>query len=232
MPARVKSISGYRREALATGWELCSTPPDAFSGPDELSRAPLNWVSACAPSTAAQCLRAANLWSLDAAPRRFDAEDWWYRVRFTAPPRAPNEALVLGFEGLATVADVWLNGQPLLSSDNMFLAHERLIGEPLTGASELVIRFRALDRLLEAKRPRPKWRAPMVENQQLRWYRTTLLGRTPGWSPPAAAVGPWRPVWIETRARVCVTDLVVRTGVEGTKGWIEVAGPIASATPR
>ena len=226
MPARVKSISGYRREALAAGWELCSTPPDAFSGPDELSRAPLDWVRADAPSTAAQCLRAANLWSLDTAPRRFDSEDWWYRLRFTTPARAPHEELALGFEGLATVADVWLNGQPLLSSDNMFLAHEKIIGDPLTGESELVIRFRALDRLLEAKRPRPKWRAPMVENQQLRWYRTTLLGRTPGWSPPAAAVGPWRPVWIETRARVRVTDLVVHTGVEGTIGWIEVAGTI------
>jgi beta-mannosidase len=226
MPARVKSIAGYRREALATGWELCSTSPDALSSPDELSRAPLDWVRAHAPSTVAECLRAANLWSLDAAPRRFDAEDWWYRVRFTAPARAPDEELVLGFDGLATVADVWLNGQPLLSSDNMFLAHERIIDAPLAGENELVIRFRALDRLLEAKRPRPKWRAPMVENQQLRWYRTTLLGRTPGWSPPAAAVGPWRPVWIETRVRVRVTDLVVRTGVDGTKGWIEVAGTI------
>jgi beta-mannosidase len=226
MPARVKSIAGYRREALATGWELCSTPPDAFSGPDELSRAPLDWVRGHAPSTAAECLRAADLWSLDGAPRRFDAEDWWYRVRFTAPPRAPDEELVIGFDGLATVADVWLNGQPLLHSDNMFLAHERVLDAPLAGENELVIRFRALDRLLEAKRPRPKWRAPMVENQQLRWHRTTLLGRTPGWSPPAAAVGPWRPVWIETRARVRVTDLVIRTGIDGTKGWIEVAGTI------
>jgi beta-mannosidase len=226
MPARVRSIAGYRREALATGWELCSTPPDAFSGPDELLRTPLNWVRGHAPSTVAECLRAANLWSLDAAPRRFDADDWWYRVRFTVPPRAPDEEVVIGFDGLATVADVWLNGQPLLHSDNMFLAHERVLDASLVGENELVIRFRALDRLLEAKRPRPKWRAPMVENQQLRWYRTTLLGRTPGWSPPAAAVGPWRPVWIETRARVRVTELVVRTGVDGTKGWIEVAGTI------
>jgi beta-mannosidase len=147
-------------------------------------------------------------------------------VRFTAPPRAPDEELVIGFDGLATVADVWLNGQPLLHSDNMFLAHERVLDAPLAGENELVIRFRALDRLLEAKRPRPKWRAPMVENQQLRWHRTTLLGRTPGWSPPAAAVGPWRPVWIEIRARVRVTDLVIRTGIDGTKGWIEVAGTI------
>jgi beta-mannosidase len=226
MSARVKSIAGYRREPLTAGWELCSTPPDAHSSPDELSRARLDWLPVHAPATAAECLRAANLWSLDAAPRRFDAEDWWYRLRFSAPSRAPHEELVLGFDGLATVAEVWLNGQPLLSSDNMFLAHERVIDAALPGENELVIRFRALDRLLEAKRPRPKWRAPMVENQQLRWFRTTLLGRTPGWSPPAAAVGPWRPIWVETRTRVRVTDLVLRTGVDGSKGWIEVTGTI------
>jgi beta-mannosidase len=108
----------------------------------------------------------------------------------------------------------------------MFVAHERRIEPTPGGEHELLIRCRALDRLLEAKRPRPKWRAPMVENQQLRWFRTTLLGRTPGWSPPAAAVGPWRPVWLETRTRVRATDLVVRTGADGAKGWIEVAGTI------
>jgi beta-mannosidase len=173
-------------------------------------------------------LRAANLWSLDAAQRRFDAEDWWYRVRFAPPPCAPNEELVLGFDGLATVADVWLNGVPLLSSDNMFVAHERVLDAVLPAENELIIRFRALDRLLEAKRPRPKWRAPMVENQQLRWFRTTLLGRTPGWSPPAAAVGPWRPVWLESRVRVRVSDLNLHTSIDGTTGWLEVG---CSVTP-
>jgi beta-mannosidase len=228
MPASVKSITGHRRQALTTGWELCSTPPDTHRSPEDLARAPSQWLSAHAPATAAACLRAANLWSLDAPPRRFDAEDWWYRLRFSAPLRESHEELVLGFDGLATVADAWLNGVPLLSSDNMFLAHERVIDAPLSGANELIIRFRALDRLLEAKRPRPKWRAPMVENQQLRWFRTTLLGRTPGWSPPAAPVGPWRGVWLETRAAIRVPSLVVRSGVEGATGWVEVTATLES----
>ena len=228
MPARVNSIAGHSHEALAAGWEICSTPPGALSGPKEVSQAPLQWLPAHAPSTAAACLRAAGLWSLDTAPQRFDAQDWWYRLRFTAEPPAPDTALVLGFDGLATVADVWLNGAPLLTSDNMFLAHECRIDRPLAGTNELLIRFRALDVLLEAKRPRPKWRAPMVENQQLRWFRTTLLGRTPGWSPPAAAVGPWRAVWLERRTRLELTRLDLRTGVEGAQGWVEVG---TSLTP-
>jgi beta-mannosidase len=225
-PARVKSIAGHRRELLRAGWELCSTAPDAICGPEELSRAALQWLPAHAPSTAAACLRSAKTWSLDAPTRRFDAEDWWYRARFPAPSREPHEELVLGFDGLATVADVWLNGTPLLTSDNMFLAHERVLDAPLRPDNELVIRFRALDKQLEARRPRPKWRAPMVENQQLRWFRTTLLGRTPGWSPPAAAVGPWRAVWLETRARVRLTDLALHTGVDGVHGWVDIAATI------
>ncbi len=228
MPSRVKSIAGHRRQQLTAGWEICSTPPDAYANPEVLSRATLTWVAAFAPSTVAACLRAANLWSLDAPPRRFDAEDWWYRLRFTAPPRAAHEEIVLGFDGLATVADVWLNGALLLSSDNMFLAHERVLDALQPGENEIVIRFRALDRLLEAKHPRPRWRAPMVENQQLRWFRTTLLGRTPGWSPPAAAVGPWRAVWLETRARLRLDDIELRTGVDGTRGWVDVRCSITS----
>jgi beta-mannosidase len=229
MPARVKSIAGHRRQSLTAGWELCSTPPDSCHDPEQLSRARPTWLAAQAPSTAASSLRATGQWSLDAPARRFDAEDWWYRLRFPAPTRAGGEEIVLGFDGLATVADVWLNGAPLLSSDNMFVAHERVLPTPLPAENELLIRFRALDRLLEAKRPRPKWRAPMVENQQLRWFRTTLLGRTPGWSPPAAAVGPWRPVWLETRAHVRLDDLQLRTLVEGSAGRVEVSCCITGA---
>ena len=168
MPSRLKSLTGHQRQLLAAGWELCSTPPGAYDHPDTLRRAPVAWIAARAPSTAAECLRAAQLWSLDGPPRRFDAEDWWYRVNFVRPQQRPHERLVLGFDGLATVADVWLNGEPLLSSSNMFVAHERPVDERLREANELVIRFHGLDRLLQAKRPRPKWRTPMVDNQQLR----------------------------------------------------------------
>jgi beta-mannosidase len=222
MPTRVKSIAGHQRQLLTEGWQLCSAPPGAYDGPEALRRASLVWVAALAPSTAAGCLRAAKLWSLDAPTRRFDSEDWWYRVRFARPQQRPREELVLGFDGLATVADVWLNGEPLLSSDNMFVAHEQAVDGRLRDENELVIRFHALDRLLEAKRPRPKWRAPMVENQQLRWFRATLLGRTPGWSPPAAPVGPWRPVWLERRGRLRLANLSMRTGIQGGAGWVEV----------
>ena len=214
MRGRERRITGHGAEALTTGWELASCPPGSIERPDQLHSS-LDWISCPRPMTAAAALRAAGRWSLDGPPRRFDAEDWWYRTRFGADPAASGEQLWLCFDGLATVADVWLNGHPLLSSVGMFTGHERRVDTLLRPDNDLIIRFRALDGLLSARRARPRWRAPMVENQQLRWFRSTLLGRTPGWSPPAAAVGPWREVRLERRRGVIVDDIRLRATPEG-----------------
>ena len=169
-------VTGHERTVLAEGWQLASGA---------------EWIPARVPTTAAAALRAAGRWSFDAAPPvRFDGAEWTWRTRVRGAPTAPGEETVLCLDGIATVADVLWNGECLLKSDDMFVAHEARV--TLTGDDELVLRCHALDPLLAAKRPRPRWRAPMIEHQQLRWHRTTLLGRTPGWSPPAPPVGPWR----------------------------------------
>ena len=215
MNGRVRSVGGHERVAI-TRWQVCSTAPGATT---EGAR----WIDAAAPEggglTAAAALRAAGAWSLDGAARRFDAEDWWFRATLPDVARGDGEELALTFGGIATLADVWLDGQPLFSSDNMFVGHERVIER---GGGELLIRCRALDAALGAKRPRPRWRAPMIENQQLRWFRTTLLGRTPGWSPPAQAVGPWRPVVLERRRGVAIDHLAMGAFVVDNVGRVRV----------
>jgi len=174
--------------------------------------------------TVAAALRTLGTWSLDSPTRRFDAEDWWYRASFPRPARSPTHTSVLGFDGLATLADVWLNGHHLLRSDNMFLAHECHVDEYLQDENRLLLRFKSLDAHLQQKRPRPLWRTPMIEHQQLRYVRTTLLGRTPGWSPPAAAVGPWRPVWLDIRsAGGAQCEMSIRTELPDLRGDVGVA---------
>ncbi len=47
-------------------------------------------------------------------------EDWEYRTRFDVAPEILNKKnLILQFEGLDTYADVYLNGEKILSADNM-----------------------------------------------------------------------------------------------------------------
>lgn len=221
MRGTIRGITDHHRKRLTSEWEFCSTAPDSATSPTALAAAAPAWRSTHVPNTAAGSLRDRGEWSLSAPARRFDADDWWYRCRFAAAEAAADERLVLGFDGLAVVAEAWLNGEPLLTSDNMFRAHE----VPLSGLApqnELLLRFRSLDHSLTAKRPRPRWKAPMIENQQIRWFRTTVLGRTPGWSPPAAAVGPWRDVWIERRKAVELSNITVRAGLQGEQGLLDL----------
>src|SRR5260221_14517433 len=119
MSGRVRSCSSHRRELLADQWEMVQGEPDGRSSTAPHDR---RWLSATVPGTVASVLRDAALWNFDSPSRAFDAEEWWFRRRFDAEPGAPGARLVLGLDGLATLAEVWLNGKLLCQSDNMFLA--------------------------------------------------------------------------------------------------------------
>ncbi|MHC9085862.1 glycosyl hydrolase 2 galactose-binding domain-containing protein [Luteimonas sp. RIT-PG2_3] len=211
---RLRDIGCNRRVRLDRDWQVAAAP--AGSRLEDVDA--LAWIPAQVPGTAASALRAAGAWSWD-EQRPFDGEDFWWRVRIEggAPISGP---AVLGLDGLATLADVWLDRRHVLASDNMYLAHE--IALTLDGTHELLIRCRALAPELAARRPRPRWRVPMIEHTQLRWFRTSLLGRTPGWSPPCPAVGPWRPVWLEQR-RLEARDLRLDARVVDGAGVVEVS---------
>ena len=170
--------------------------------------------------TAAAALRAAGRWDLN-HPRDFDADDWWYRCRFAAPD--PETRCRLHFEGLATVADAWLNGTHILRSESMFVATAIDVRGILGADNELVLRFHALGPLLAVRRPRPSWRTGLVVHQQLRWHRTTLLGRIPAWCPPVAPVGPWRPILLESAGSLRVEEADVHVELDGDDGVVRVS---------
>ncbi|HJQ60703.1 MAG TPA: glycoside hydrolase family 2 protein, partial [Vineibacter sp.] len=110
-------MSNRRVVPLDAGWELAATAPDAVAVPAELANTG-GWIKAAVPGTAAQALRDAGQWALT-APTPLHDRDFWYRTRFSG-----EGARTLRLHGLATLAEVWLNGERLLRSDNMFLAHE------------------------------------------------------------------------------------------------------------
>ncbi len=222
--ARLLAIGGYAEQPLTEGWEIASTASGAADDPTKVAALGLEWIAAQVPGTAASALRRAKTWDLD-TPRNFDAEDWWFRCRFasTSSSSGANATKVLKLGGLATIADVWLNGVHLLHSENMFVAHEVDATAALRDDNELVLRFRSLKTALEQKRPRPRWKTRLVEHQQLRWFRTTVLGRMPGWSPMVAAVGPWREITLESRTAVVVDAAEITTRIDGADGVASVA---------
>jgi beta-mannosidase len=178
----------------------------------------LAYFDAEVPGTAAGAVRSAGGEVMD---WDYDAHDWWYRTTFDASPDTGPVRLLA--EGLATVADVWLNGEHVLHSENMFVRHDVALPS-LAAENELVIRFAALTPVLALRRPRPRWKVARLVSQNLRWLRTSLLGRLNGWTPTPAPVGPWRGVQIVLAGQPRVVDArISSTYVAATSyGSIEV----------
>jgi beta-mannosidase len=196
-------------------WEMGQAPTDGAARPDSAT----DWIPAVAPGTVAGALHAAGR----PVPADLDAGDWWYRARFEGGSVPGRERTMLALDGLATVADVYLNGQPVLSNESMFAEHRVDVTSLLAQDNALEICFRALaPRLAAPRRPRARWRTRLVSSGNLRFYRTMLMGRAPGFAPGPAVVGPWRSVRLLDAGRPAFTQLRIDTSVDGAQGIIRV----------
>ena len=213
--------------ADAITWSLAGSPAGQIKTPSGLEDRTLQWFDAPVPGTVARALEAAGKWDLESHVD-LDASDWWYRGSFRHVPNLSTRS-VLRFGGLATLTDVWLNDELILSADNMFREYAVDVTGRLRDHNELVLCFRSLTAALAIRRPRPRWKTKVVSDQQLRWFRTTLLGRIPGWSPPVAPVGPWRAISVERRGPGSLVDVDLRAFVDGRSGVVDVSAWVAHA---
>ena len=196
---------------IESGWRLFASAPDAWSTPDVIpANAPS--IAATAPGTVAGALRANG--ALDcAAPEELDDRDWWFITNIEG-----NGAHVLCFDGLATIAEVFLDGAPLFQSENMYVSHEAAVD--LDGTHELSICCRAHAPRFARPGKRARWRPKLASPQTLRFHRATFLGRMGGWQPPIHAIGPWRPVSLRKAGpRVVKADLTAR--IDGADGVLD-----------
>lgn len=170
---------------LGGDWHCLSTPAGAVGTPARLPAT--GWVEARLPGTVAAARQAAGL----AASSDTHAQDHWFRHETIFPQGAG-----LVCQGLATLAELWLDDTLLARSSSMF---QPLDVPTLPVSGRLSLCFRALRPHLSARgRARPaRWRGRLAENEALRTLRTTLLGHMPGWHPAVPVIGPYRPILLE-----------------------------------
>ncbi|HLW96114.1 MAG TPA: hypothetical protein VKS25_12115 [Solirubrobacteraceae bacterium] len=215
---------------MSDGWQVAACPGGERVAAGSIGA--LEWSQAQVPGTVCGPFG----WDVDAAS--VDACDWWYRCAFEAKAAEPREQVVLVFEGLATLAEVYLNGRLVLESESMFEVSHVDIGSLLEPLNELAICFRALaTRLAEPRRPRARWRSAVVADQGLRFERTMLIGRATGFASGPPVVGPWRPVRLERHRVLGVESLELRPRLRDDGSGVltiaarlrEIAGEIEAA---
>lgn len=115
---------------LADGWKVCDFEPGAglAAGAHLTQHAIDDWLDVPVPGDVHRVLIAANRIpdpfydQNETACGWMEQREWWYRVVVDDPsePAAPDERLMLTFEGLDTFATVYLNGSELGEHHNMF----------------------------------------------------------------------------------------------------------------
>ncbi len=146
MPPEMPMDANAASRSLAKGWRLFVTTPDAARKPGDVGRDG-NGLEAPVPGTVAEALEKAGRFDRN-KPIPLDNRDAWYFLDLDA---APGPA-TLHFDGLATICDIFLNGELLLQTDSMFLHHDLPV--VLSGGDELALCFRALASRLDQKGPR------------------------------------------------------------------------------
>lgn len=218
---------------LREGWSFCSTSADAHGDPADLDRIePSDWTAVRLPCTVASALRDHAGTALD-SQGEIDGQDHWFRCEFTLGSRGDGAA-ELWLHGLATICEIWLNGQRLGESTNMFVRTTLDVRGRLSERNLLVLCFRALGPRLGARRTRARWRTRLVAERNLRFHRTSLLGRMASWCPPTPAVGPWRDIELRTQStsglRCTRARLEPRMQGQGARLGVEIELEIGTDT--
>lgn len=206
---------------LSEQWRVQKTESGQHKNPDWMKTTPQTPpLPATVPSVVAQLLLDSHLHPLESLAN-LDEYDWWYSTDFDHPETHANQHELV-FDGLATLADVWLNGVLILNARNMFLQYRVDVSEKLQEKNQLVICFRSLANALKEKKSRPKWKTRLIEQQNLRWFRTSLLGYIPGWAPPVKPIGPWKKICLESAEIAKLDELNLQAWVNQADGHIKI----------
>ncbi|TSE00390.1 glycosyl hydrolase [Skermania sp. ID1734] len=191
-------------------WYCCATAPDSVTKPGDLpARDDDAWFAATVPGTVAQSVGT----DVDV-----DAFDWWF---VTDVRRIGIGPWHLQCDGLATVAEIWLDDTLLASSESMFIPLNLEI-DHLRAEFRISIRFRSMGELVATRHPRGRWRSGLLPNQAWRWFRTTLIGRAAFLSRLPAPAGPWRPMHLLDSGSPVVVSRNVKAELRGNTGTVRI----------
>ena len=132
--------------------------------------------------------------------------DWTYRLRFALSARQlaqPSQRLYFG--GLDTFAEVWLNGQRILTSSNMYLEHELEVKGLLRRDNVLELRF-----ISPTRAALPRYEASGInypaDNDHAPIHLSVFTRKAPyhygwDWGERLLTLGPWRAVQLRLGAK-------------------------------
>jgi beta-mannosidase len=136
--------------------------------------------------------------------------EWWWQTTFIAPPPDRGEQVRLVFEGLDTFATIYLDGEMLGKTSNMFRTYTFDISEALKrdGLHRIAICF-ATTAESTAGQNFPAWGAfaDRISSSRRNLMRKAQFGWGWDWGPDLPTVGIWQPVRLERRKNSSIASV-------------------------
>lgn len=148
--------------------------------------------------------------------------DWTYRNQSIGPfDIASGEKATLVFEGLDTVVDVYLDGQHILFSKNMHVAHRVDVTQLLRGKKEpsnLELRFSSAIPFSRMERERIGYKGHEDDihygGSERLFLRKAQYSWGWDWGPTVQSSGPWKPIYLERfQTRIVQEQLLITPAV-------------------
>ena len=142
--------------------------------------------------------------------RKFEGFEWMYSRKFSVPELERGQRAVLNFEGIDTLADVFVNGRHVGSPENMFVSHEFDITEILKdGSNTLDVIIRSVP--IESGKFAPIFGGGCDERSE--FLRIRKAPSDFGWDihPRVVTAGIWRGAGIEIRNPLRIEEVNVFT---------------------
>ncbi len=123
---------------------------------------------------------------------------------------APEAEAKLCFDGIDTIADIYINGKLVKSTDNMYIGYEIPLDELKAKGNELVVHIKPA--MIEAR----KMELPLVCNSLTYGYSSLYIRKAAhmyGWDimPRIVSSGIWKPVYIKEAKKDRIKDAYIYT---------------------
>ena len=139
-----------------------------------------------------------------------EEREWWYRRRFFVPEDFKGDKVELTFQGLDTLATIYLNGRVVGFARNMFVEHAFDVTDLLEygKVNLLAVRLDPVERYLAQKDASKYWSA---FHEKRMWIRKAQFSFRWDWAPRLVTAGIWRPVQIVAYRKARINSVYFRT---------------------
>lgn len=208
------SVFAQQKISLNGTWELefWEQEGDAVTDPAKVALLTTTKLPATVPGNVELDLLAAgmikdpaignNIYDL----RKYEFCQWMYSKTFPTPELSEGQRLILDFEGIDCLADIWLNGERVGSADNAMIAHRFDVTSAVKPSGENLLQVVLRSAVLEAQNY-------LVGTYSFRHYTESVWIRKPrhcyGWDimPRLVSAGLWRDVSLNIQNPVSISDV-------------------------